>query len=468
MRKFFEGLSLVEGALFFSVLALGIFLRTYDLDAISQWSDELATIYYAKNLKLVFLEETHPPGFYLLVKALSFLVEPSVLNIRIFVALLSVLLCSVAVLLSRRIFTGYGFIAFTTLLFLLPVDIAYARMARMYAPFFELSLIFYLYYLLQPRVIFFHVAILFIISWLHPLGFLIPLVTILHMLIKRKFSKELFYVAGSVFPVICYYFLRLFSLSKKEFLADYLGGSNKFRNLFSDFFYTMAGEYVPQLLFYPVSDFEWWKYLLFSALVVVSTFVLCKREKKWLFGLDYFLLLSITSWGFVEVFSLAVTNIKLGRYLVYLIPVFLIFAGFLVSRLSLKWQKISVLGILGFVLIYPYNPLLPYPWEREVMQELKKENLQHVGEDFIFCGNRFQYDYYFNEPHHHCMHDYEKLKSAGRDFVFIDMNGFVSHSLIDISRDYFLSNTRRIGISTISNARYKKNINNGDEPKGRD
>lgn len=457
MRKFFEGLSLPEMALIIFSILFGSVLRLYKIDLISHWSDELATLYYSKFIHLVFNEETHPPGFYLFSKVITFFVGESVYSLRMVLALMSVGLCTYFVIIGKKLFTKDGWIIFTILLFLIPVDVAYSRIARMYSPLFLLSMWFYLTLLEEERKILKLSILSFIMSWIFPIGFIPGGALIISNLIsRRKWSKEDSYLAASVVPVFLYYVLRIVFQSKKQFLSDYLGGNIKVHNLFSDFFLTMAGDHIPKYPYLRDDSNLWMIFAVFSIIVIYLSIFYSVKKQEYRQNWMNHLIVILCSLFFIEIFSALVINIKVGRYLIFLIPIILIHAAQVRGYLShLKHSLLEITLFFGMLVfyVYVYKPFDYFLWERESFNVFKQFTANNPN--YIFCGNRFQYHYYFQSPHKHCMEEYKKLKADKKDFVFIDMNGFVRHGLLEIAHDYVVSDVVVAGSATIARAQYR-------------
>lgn len=453
MRKYFEDLSFYGGVLIIVSTFFGILLRIYDLDLISHWSDELASIYYAKHLNLVFLEETHPPGFYVLSKILFLVFDPTVLNLRYAVAIASVVSCVTLSLYSRKIISKAAWPVFNVLLFLLPFDVAYARIARMYSPLFVLSLWFFLALMDENRKKWVIPLLSFLMSWLFPIGF-IPggCYLVYEFYRKRKFSAEYLATMFTTLSVVFYYVLRMLLQSKKQFLSDYLGGENKVRNLFEDFFYNVAGDHIPK---FPLREYPhvWIGFLLVTIVLVGLSFWAARKSERLKMTTIFHLFVLISTGLFFEVFSALVINIKLGRYLVFIIPLILIHGATGVADWSLKRINaiagLLLVGLLSYH-VYIYKPFFYFQWEREAFLEFKGRLDRSSSKEYVFCGNRFQYDYYFLLPHKHCMHEYERLKNSKIPFTFIDMNGFMQMALLEIAKTHRVSNITYIGSSLIA------------------
>lgn len=448
---------MISWALIFVSILFGSFLRLYKLDLLSYWSDELATIYFAKYPSRIYSEETHPFGFYLLIRPVIDLFGANVTVIRYAVAILSVSLNLYLCIYARKIFSHRGWALFTVILFLLPFEIAFARMARMYSLFFSLALWFYLLLIKEPSSK--KVPLLsFLMTIIFPVGFLPGFVAGSLELIKSKtISKKVIVLYLSVIPSVLYYLSKFIFLERNP-LTDYAGSDQKMRPLILDFFYSLGGEYYPKIVSNPM-PFDVLVIMILLAVFCLSAGVLKRvKNKVWDRNFDYSLSLIIFSFIFFKLFGLFVINIEVGRYLIFLAPFIIIHATTWSEILPTKWGDMPGVAIFFVLLLslLQYSPLSVYEGEREALKQFEHLRKLHPG-DVVVCANKFQYEYHFKMPRKDCIQEMRRISSEKRDFVFLDINGSSRFSLIELSKEYDIYDYRFIYLSTIAWARPKEN-----------
>lgn len=450
MRKYFEGLSPAGVALIFVSIAFGTFLRLYDIDLVSYWSDELATIYFTKYPLKIYSEETHPFGFYLLLKPFLHIFGPDVYVMRFVTGLLSVGFNLYLVHYARSIFPRNGWVIFTILFFMMPVDIAFARMARMYSLIFSLSTWFYLLMMKEPKSWKLPLAS-FLMSIVFPVGFLPGLFYGIFLIAKeRSFSKSALRIFGSIAPM-CLYYLSKFIFVKSNPFTDYLGGDNKVRPLLIDFLYAMGGEYFPKNAFISMPGSVFWLMLFLTITAFLIGVFYRVKEKKWIYGFDFSLSFFVFSIIFFKLFGLLAVNIEVGRYLIFLVP--LIIIQFAALGLE-KWRDFPAIMLLGFMLyaLLNYSPLAVYEGEREAFNYYEELKKLHPGKVAI-CGNKFQYDFYFNQPHIHCSEVIKNYIESKEEFVFMDINGYGRHLIPSLMKTHDMLEYKNIYFSIMALAR---------------
>lgn len=456
MRKFFEGLTPLEGALIFVSVAFGCFFRLYDLDLVSHWSDELATIYFSLNPSEIYSTETHPPLYYLITKLFMLIFGPTVYEVRLGNAFLSVGVNIGLMIYARRIFARNGWILFTLFIFLLPMDIVFARMARMYSILFSLSAWFYLAVIHRPLDKL-PVIISFILCWVFPLGFLPASGWILYRLIReRKWGKDLSYLSFTVLPIVIYY-LSKFILLPKNPLTFYLGAGEGPRPLWLDIFHVMAGEHYPRLHF---STPPFWSWFPLAVLVVFSLGTAAFsswRKKSWFSGLDYFLVLLLLTAVFLLTFKHLVISVTLSRYLVFLVPIVGILLGSFADTIQGRLGLIIPVAVFSILINsqFHYPSVEFYPGEREAFEKFQ-EMKSITGVSTVFCGNKFQFFHYYHSPRKECMDEIRVLVSEKKEFLVLDMNGTRSQNLVSLMSIYNVVDFFRVSPSTVAHMRPKE------------
>lgn len=420
MRKFFEGLSLAELALFFSSLILGIFLRFYDLGSLSGWTDELATWFYARNLNIIFSFESHTPFYYGVVRLLTGS-EATLESIRLLSASISVLSLAAVFFLSIKIMDAGRLVLMMIILSLNPLDIAYARMARHYSIFFELVLIFLILMRRDSKILW--LAMLgVVLGFLHIFS-LIPL-TLIFLLDywERRDLKRLLILTASSYTVLIYYAAKAYHVLHLDFplailslAAQKAASVVKWNDLDFWSFQKMTltqflGDYFPKSVFYPVP-------LTLATVVILSAliFVLIRRKQS------AFMLVAvwITTIVFIEFMNLWGINFRIPRLVVYLAAFLILAIIDAIPKVKL-WHQVTALGLMVLFLVN-YNPLVLFPWEDKVITEWNKLREENKDIATFVCANPYQSSYHKLYTHVPCV---EKLDSVNlsRPLLFLDMN----------------------------------------------
>lgn len=431
--------------LFLSIL-IGVTLRLYGLDHLGPWSDELASLYFAENPALIFSEETHPPLFYLYLKPFIWLFGPDIFMQRIVVSLTGLSLMAWAICLARKIFTRNELILFSILILLCQGEIVHTRMIRPYAIFLNLTVILFLLANLPKADSFKKIVVGFILSGIHPLGFLVPIGLIINcFLSKKEFSKESLAFSLSVLPALIYYGIKSFAAAN-SLTKGYAGEAPKVNYFIYDVLLAFAGEHYPKINIAPIP---------MAAVILTTLFVLSILAKgSW----DYFknkkkcvlfnqtIVLILVAVTFTEIFSEFVRNIRVGRYFIFLLgPLILSFVS-LYGNIRFTTAFVFTIQLTGLVII---KPLLLYPGEREAMEVGKAMIKSKSNLGIVFCANKFQYFYYYQKPHEHCIDQFKKFVEEGKDFVFVDLNGYGKSFLPLITERYILNNIHSIGPSLV-------------------
>jgi hypothetical protein len=433
-------LELSEKIIFVCTIIFCIFLHTYNLNQISGWTDEFATMYFAEYLSEVYATETHPPLFYAIMKPFLWIFGKDLAVLRLCVGIMSTALIVWAVAVTKRMFGWRGAVLIAVLLVFNPVEIIHARMVRQYSIFLELTVLLILYALDNRYKT---VAILgFILSWIHPIGFF-PVLAIMgyQLYIDRKAIKPLAMYAFSIFPIFIYYFSKLFVLEGRKYLTGY-NPSTRIDGLIISTLKNMAGEFFPKVNFHPPSlEFQ-----LFLAALMIGLFLysLKKPISKSLWMLISFLLITVIS---TEIVSRAMVDIKYGRYFLYLFAPFIILA---VDKFRHTKFSVPIAFAIGLISLSAVNPFLYYPGEREALVNINEES------QGVFCANEFQYYYYFNSIELSCVDQFNAAMEKKKDIYFVDFNAYGLPLLKEINANYHIYEYKKFGIVTMAKATYKK------------
>jgi len=423
MRKYFDGLSPVRGAILLSVFFFGIFFRFYGLDLQSPWTDELASWYFLRNLDQVFLYESHSPLYYSLLR-LFFGLDPGIYSLRMFSATVSVLYLILFFFVGQKFWEKDRLIIFMVLICLNPVDIEYARMARHYGILLEGSL-FYLFLIqagVRPRVLIPYGAFL---GFIHVFA-IIPICTIIFWkYVQNREWKRFFVLFSGPSLVIFYYLVRVIYLGHQKVKSNVAWNSYGFIDLLSSTFNQFLGEAYPRSNVYPIP-------LVLSLFLVglALVFLIYRRTSS---GKLFFLtwLISIAT---VEILALMWINLRINRYLIYL-PGLLCFAlTEAIPRPRLRYQ--IGLWALMLSLNIMFNPLKPFEWDNEAVKVWKSYEGQYPSMPRLICANRYQSAYYGLDAPTLCRDEVGKIDLM-RPFLFFDLNnndGFITLFLINHMR----------------------------------
>ena len=430
-----------QRVIFVITIIFGIILHIYNLDQLSGWTDEYASMYFAENLNEVYSTETHPPLFYAVLKPFVWIFGKNLQALRVCVGLMSFALLVWAISLSKRIFGIKGAVLMAVLLILNPVEIIHARMVRHYSIFFELTVIMILYSLIERKEVMVTVIGLALI-WIHPIGF-IPVfaVLVLELLKNKKMTRLIAALSMSVATIVIYFGSKYLFLEKGKHLTGYNSGPRNY-NFYASILKNMAGEHFPKANYYPPTLL----FLLFLSFVLIGLLIYgFKRpvSKSWWILITFLAVSLITT----EVINLVVVNIRYGRYFTYLLAPFIIFA---VDKCHLKKHSIPIAFGLGLFCLFNVNPFQLYPGEREVIGQLHGEG------SALLCANEFQFYYHLNSPEIECRDQYKVLRNGKMDFHFVDMSGFGVEMLNEINQHYEIVDFRRIGNMSVARAIYRK------------
>lgn len=407
MRKFFQGHSPVGVALLFSVFALAVFLRLFDLSTQSPWTDEIATWWYVKNLDQVFLRESHTPLFYGILRVF-FGDDPTIFGIRLFVASLSILHLIEFFFLGQLALGKRAFLVFWVLVCLSPADIVFARMARHYAWLLEGTLVYYLLWRtgVSKKL---QVLTAAFMGGLH-LFFMIPALVLGGIDFFRGKKKEALIGLVPVGIMGTYYLVRTISFGSEKVLGNVSWVRTESFTYLSSLVTQFLGDAYPRFEYYPVTP-EIAGVFFALSLGVLFYF---KRPSSL-----HFLLIFAASVVFVEFLSPWV-NLRVNRYLIYL-PGLLSFA--LAESLGeLRDRFLYPVLVLPLLWIVLFNPFKNFPWERERVEAfqtaLSRENFEQV----LVCANDYQTDY-FKLPRPRPCHEEALSLVPQKSLLFFDLLG---------------------------------------------
>lgn len=408
-----------------SLLLLGLFLRIYHLDLISSWGDEVASWYYSDNLLSVFSRETHTPTYYFLCKIWTIIFPHTILSLRYFsiVSSLLILSCSAFFLLRRK----YGFesaLFFFGLTWLWPSAIAYDRQARHYSLYASLTLLLLVIWdqrkIIRPSVIWIFFA--FYIS-LHPLA-IIPVFFLIFwgFYEERKISRMLTYLTSAL-PVVLYYCLRFFLQSYHGVVRDIGWIYNDTFFFLKSLFLMYAGDAYPFKVFFPIDR------IVFA--VFSLGFFLCfippkGRLKSYAGYLKQPLVLFVLTFIVVELVSLIGPNLRINRYYIYLVGFLLFGMTKLGAEEELSYKKTRMVLLVSGLLIYNllvFKPWSFYEWDDQSLAQFRSDlNGPLKKKKVVICATAFQQKYYFGTELGYCWDKAREKRNLNEDYYVFDLN----------------------------------------------
>jgi hypothetical protein len=378
MRKFFEGHSFIGVAVIISVFLLAIFLRFYDLESQSPWTDELASWWYIRNLGEVWNRESHSPLYYALLRV--FTGDSEIGAIRSFSATVSVIHLVECFFLGQLCFKKKHFLIFWILICLNPADIVYARMALHYAWLFEGVLVYYLLWRIRAPI-WLQASISAFMGFIHVFA-LIPISFLaLFRFWQEKDKKSLFTILLSANLVLVYYILRII-LGPERVSINVSWNTQPLLNFWFSIISQFLGHAYPRFEFYPVNFWH-----AFLVVVPTSLWALYKRCES---GVLY-LFVGVSSLVVIEVLFFWL-NLRACRYVIYIIGFW--FVALVDSIEEVKnWQIFLVLGVVLLYLLFN-SPINSHPWDREKVSEWQSVRANYPGIQKLICANDYQTDYF--------------------------------------------------------------------------
>ncbi len=430
------------------VISTGVLFRVCYPSTVSLSSDEIASLYFSLNPAQIFLTETHPPLFYLLLSPFSHFLDPYVL--RSMVSLLSVSLLTCAALLSRKIFNKQAVTVLVILIFLSPADIFHSRTIRQYSMFLELTLI-YLILIRTQRPAWIRMLVAFCISGIHPLGWIPPLTHALWTTCREnKLSWKVLYELLILVPVICWYGAKLIFVGEKAFFSHYNPAGIKYAPFYLDLLKTFSGEHFPRINYFPIPHISLVLTGIFLGVVFIwGSYLFWKKRPPVYMTLGIGMI--CLSLFFSEFFSYAVVDIWNGRFFIFLLaPMYLIAAQIFGQFRILP----LILAIVFSVNLFFIAPLRPYVSDRELFDYYKMAKTSSPGLKLAFCGNIFHRWFYVNDKERNCHADLKAFHETGEEFVLVDLNGRGVHEVMGFKKKLELIEFRRFSYTAILRAKF--------------
>lgn len=409
MRNLFKDHSLVGVVLILCSFAFAIFLRVFDLHSLSPWTDELASWYYLRHLDQVFQVESHSPFYYALLR-FTLGSDASLHSTRLLTAWFSIGHLVLAFFLGRKIFSPAKFLIFWFLICFNPTDIVFARMARHYSMFLEGILIFILMIRTKSPT-----AWLCLLSAL--LGFihvfaLIPISMVLlwDYLENRSFRRTFLPLITSGL-ILLYYMARLLVLGSQQVGKNVSWNTAGFKDFWFSTWLQFFGDAYPRNQFYPVP------LPLAGTLSGLLVLLLFWKRKKSLF---LFLSTALLSLIVVECFTLSWINLRVNRYLIYLVPL-LIYAVVDAFEDEVKKPLVFSLFFLSLSHIIWFNPLKIYPWDQEKVSLWNEYATSHFSKAQFICANPYQSAYFNLNAATPCSERVHHINTQA-PLIFFDLN----------------------------------------------
>lgn len=442
MLKFFKDLSFIGGVLFLSTLFLGLVFRIIGLHDISAWGDEVASWYYARHLSEVFFGESHTPVYYFLCKIWYWIFPATILSLRYFTIVLSLIVVALTCAwVGKKKDPRTGLVLFV-LWWLWPSMVIYARQARHYSLYLDLSILVLVMWEFRKdlnKYVFWSVLAFY--QSIHPLAALAVSFLAAWDFFKNKDWKEAFFKLSSVLPVALYYLARLVYLGGSKVHSNIAWISQSPVGFVKSMIALFFGDSFPFSKFYPVQNIG-----MILITVVIFGIVVFRNRIRELWRSEsfrkFFLIFAFTELT-VELLGLLNFNLRISRYFIY-VPGFLVFAIVECSNLWAPREKLIkaslfALCLAGYGLIY-HQPWNYYSWDDQNIAAFKLDMESLPKKDVIICGSAFQLEYYFQRPYRSCSELALSLHRFKKPFYFFDINGNDKMTLI------FLHNESRISL----------------------
>ena len=418
----------------FSIL-FGTFLRLYDLDSVSPWSDEVSSWFYLRHLDLIFSSETHSPFYYSLLR-LILGEDATVYGIRLVSALMSLFHLSLALFLGRKIFSPNQLLLFCLLIFLNPADIVYARMGRHYAWFLESVLLFILWLRIKSPT-WWLALVAFGMGFLHAFA-VIPIAFFMAQEWREnRQTKRSLVVVLSSFGFLLYSLSRLLVLGKEKVVENLIWNeTSTFEHILS-VAKLFLGEAWPRNQFFPVP-------LTLSLLVLgVSLAWLFDTSRKSFLNFLSLVLISFTVGLVISQFGV---NLQVDRYFIFLIPVWMM-ALVDSSREPKNWILVLMLLLSSTYLVY-LKPLVPYAWDDETVEIFRAYAASDSSRSQLICASRAQNEYYQLNAPLPCLSAVQKMDRK-KPLIFLDLSGNDRLTMLFLNQEMNVLEHKKINHSRI-------------------
>lgn len=398
------------------IFPLAIIVRVYFPSLVSISSDEIASLYFALNPAEIFLTETHPPFFYLLISPFVPIFNPY--SLRLLAPCMSLGLLAYAIYLSRDCLSWQGTTILSILILLSPADIFHSRTIRQYSLFFELTLIYVLLIKsMRPRWM--GLVVAFFLSGLHPLGWVPHFAVVMKTAyIKRKITKFELLDLMVLLPIFFWYGAKFLFVGIKAFLTHYHPASQRYAPFFVDLMNSFSGEHYPRINHFPIPDVCFYlTILLFVFVIFFGVLSVWRKVHN-----DFFIILAFMTgitFLFCIMFSVIAIDIWNGRFFIFLLaPIYLSAAS------SLNWSGwsqvlIASIFITNLVLLEPFKG---FKGDREIFEYYEKAKIKNPQLELIFCGNFFQKWFYLHNAKRDCIGDIVSARNSGNEFILVDLN----------------------------------------------
>ncbi len=320
----------------FAIVCAGVLLRVWHLGRYSLWYDEVFSVVAARSswsemFRQILIDRVHPPFFYLCLKAWIAVLGPSVIRLRMFSVLFSVLtllptwICMKRVKVSSRVSL--------VLLFAMacnPFLIFYGQELRMYALLGFLaacSLSFYLAEDENKTELWLLGLTNVLLVMTHAAGTVVVLGELAHALIIRSRSRKYVAFAPALAGFACWMLFVKFFAPHPAMVLHNVSWIPKptFAIAYKTLAHILGGTAALIVLNVPVA-------------------IVCFRG-VWNRQFLLFLLLSVGTIAFVLVFSLLLRPVWQERYLIVCLVPYYLLAGWSVAKLSPKWKRAGTVAI---------------------------------------------------------------------------------------------------------------------------
>lgn len=395
------------------VLAIAIYLNFFSLSSIGLWHDEAFSVllikYDFREMMYRIGLDVHPPLYYIILKAWSFILGNSLFSLRAFSAVAGILSVAASYLFVKQIFKKKKFAIISAALIAFNCfQIQYAREGRMYAlgTFFIILSSYFLLKALESKRwthwliyafvascgIYTHYYVFFSIAAQGLFALLVVFKESKFNCLKWLKNKDLQFsiMAYGLISLSYIPWLNIFLRQIKQVQEAYWIPAMNIWSIPSTLFKMTTGTSINMPKFW---------YVLAGLMIVIIGAIICSLKKykaanKWLI----FLLLVIPFLG-ATALSFK-TAIYLDRYFIFVLPFYLILMAGAMCAVKNKMARNTIISIaiLGSIITFPIHwnnlDIGQKPGMAETAaylnQEVKPEQKIYVGSSFVY----FSFKYY--------------------------------------------------------------------------
>ncbi len=421
--------------LLLAIFILALFLRLYQLDQESFWSDELSTLQYSQNLDNI--DRGNPLLYYLFMNKWVNLFGVSEFSMRLPSAILGASLVLLLYLVGKSLFNKKVALLSAFMCATSAIQIVYSQEARAYAMLSVLTLLCAYFFIKSIKTdklygYFFFILLIILTIYLHFLGMALLIIFNVLFVFFRKGSFRTWVCAqalilGAIFPLL-YSFLKVFV---KLYQVD-------FKSIFSvlgiplfilDLLLLLSGITLFLVIFYVVERRNLIK-IKFEHCVSSLSIKIEHDQKYFLITCLILSILFISSYLFSLKYTLTPYRMFLLRYALFMIPfVYLAVSFFLLKIKEKKYLALFLIAIIllnSFSLCWYYSQPTKEEWKEAV--KFVEDNVKTKEVILFDAGYMIRnFDYYTkNSPPNKNLLKISLLSSTSKEEMHASFNNAVS------------------------------------------